>query len=411
MRPHFRFGAIGALVLSLALAACGNNEAAQGGGGDRAVPVTTEQVRMRPWSDTVQALGTVTARESVTVTAKVSETVTDVHFDSGDRVRSGAPLVTLSGQAQQAQLREAQTAANEATQLFRRQEELASQQLIARSSLDAQRAARDAANARVAQIRAQLADRVVRAPFSGVLGLRQVSPGALVTPGTPIATLDDIDRVYVDFPVPETALAVLGEGQLLRGTTAAYPGRTFEGVVSTIDSRVDPATRAVTVRGDFANPENLLRPGMLVQIVLSRPEREALVIPEIAIVQVGSRSFVWRVGEDDTVTQATVTVGARREGLAEVTEGLVPGDRIVVDGTGKLRPGDRIEEGTVSQAEPSPPAPVSPADGRDSGPGRAIPATPPAAETSGSDGDEAQGGDAPATSPKAPAQPEAANRD
>ena len=411
MRPHSRFGAIGALVLSLALAACGNNEAAQGGGGDRAVPVTTEQVRMRPWSDTVQALGTVTARESVTVTAKVSETVTDVHFDSGDRVRAGAPLVTLSGQAQQAQLREAQTAANEATQLFRRQEELASQQLIARSSLDAQRAARDAANARVAQIRAQLADRVVRAPFSGVLGLRQVSPGALVTPGTPIATLDDIDRVYVDFPVPETALAVLGEGQLLRGTTAAYPGRTFEGVVSTIDSRVDPATRAVTVRGDFANPENLLRPGMLVQIVLSRPEREALVIPEIAIVQVGSRSLVWRVGEDDTVTQATVTVGARREGLAEVTEGLVPGDRIVVDGTGKLRPGDRIEEGTVSRAEPRAPAAVSPADGRDSGPGRAIPATPAADDAAGSNGDEARGEDAAAPSSQAPAQPAPADRD
>ena len=411
MRPHSRFGAIGALVLSLALAACGNNEAAQGGGGDRAVPVTTEQVRMRPWSDTVQALGTVTARESVTVTAKVSETVTDVHFDSGDRVRAGAPLVTLSGQAQQAQLREAQTAANEATQLFRRQEELASQQLIARSSLDAQRAARDAANARVAQIRAQLADRVVRAPFSGVLGLRQVSPGALVTPGTPIATLDDIDRVYVDFPVPETALAVLGEGQLLRGTTAAYPGRTFEGVVSTIDSRVDPATRAVTVRGDFANPENLLRPGMLVQIVLSRPEREALVIPEIAIVQVGSRSFVWRVGEDDTVTQATVTVGARREGLAEVTEGLVPGDRIVVDGTGKLRPGDRIEEGTVSQAQPRVPAAVSPADGRDSGPGRAIPAMPAADDAAGSNGDEARGEDAAAPSSQAPAQPAPADRD
>ena len=411
MRPHSRFGAIGALVLSLALAACGNNEAAQGGGGDRAVPVTTEQVRMRPWSDTVQALGTVTARESVTVTAKVSETVTDVHFDSGDRVRAGAPLVTLSGQAQQAQLREAQTAANEATQLFRRQEELASQQLIARSSLDAQRAARDAANARVAQIRAQLADRVVRAPFSGVLGLRQVSPGALVTPGTPIATLDDIDRVYVDFPVPETALAVLGEGQLLRGTTAAYPGRTFEGVVSTIDSRVDPATRAVTVRGDFANPENLLRPGMLVQIVLSRPEREALVIPEIAIVQVGSRSYVWRVGEDDTVTQATVTVGARREGLAEVTEGLVPGDRIGGDGTGKLRPGDRSEAGTVSQAQPRAPAAVSPADGRDSGPGRAIPATPAADDAAGSNGDEARGEDAAAPSSQAPAQPAPADRD
>ena len=106
--------------------------------------------------------------------------------------------------------------------------------------------------------------------------------GALVTPGTAIATLDDIDRVYVDFPVPETALAVLGEGQVLRGTTAAYPGRTFEGVVSTIDSRVDPATRAVTVRGDFANPENLLRTGMLVLIVLCRPEREASRLEKIS---------------------------------------------------------------------------------------------------------------------------------
>lgn len=377
MRPEPRFGAIGALVLLLALAACGKNEAAQSRGADRTVPVTTEQVRMRPWSDTVQALGTVKARESVTVTAKVSETVTQVHFDSGDRVRAGAPLVTLSGQAQQAQLREAQTAANEATQLFRRQSELASQQLIARSSLDTQRAARDAANARVAQIRAQLADRVVRAPFSGVLGLRQVSPGALVTPGTAIATLDDIERVYVDFPVPETALAVLGEGQSLRGTTAAYPGRAFEGVVSTIDSRVDPATRAVTVRGDFANPEGLLRPGMLVQIVLSRPEREALVIPEIAIVQVGGRSYVWRVGEDDAVEQVTVEVGARRAGLAEVTAGLSGGERIVVDGTGKLRPGARIEEGAPAASAPAATGPVSPADGRDSGPERSIPSPPP----------------------------------
>ena len=403
MRPDSRFGAIGALVLSLALAACGNNEAAQSQGEGRAVPVTTEQVRMRPWSDTVQALGTVKARESVTVTAKVSETVTDVHFDSGDRVSAGEPLVTLSGQAQQAQLREAQTAAAEAGQLFRRQDELAAQQLIARSSLDAQRAARDAANARVAQIRAQLADRVVRAPFSGVLGLRQVSPGALVTPGTAIATLDDIDRVYVDFPVPETALAVLDACQSLRGTTAAYPGRGFEGVVSTIDSRVDPATRAVTVRGDFANPDHLLRPGMLVQIVLSRPEREALVIPEIAIVQVGSRSYVWLAGADDTVAQATVTVGARRDGLAEVTAGLSPGDRIVVDGTGKLRPGDRIEEGRVSQAAPA--AAASPADGGDTGPGREIPSTPDAAPATPAD--DAAGAPADA----APAQPAPADGD
>ncbi len=379
MRSPLRRGALGALVLLLGLAACGEEEGGRSGGPERTVPVTTQQVGMRPWSDTVEALGTVKARESVTVTAKVSETVTGVHFDSGDKVRAGAPLVTLSGQSQQAQLREAQTAANEATRLFRRQDELASQQLIARASLDAQRAARDSANARVAQIRAQLADRVVRAPFSGVLGLRQVSPGALVTPGTAIATLDDIERVYVDFPVSETALAVLGEGQSLSGTTAAYPGRSFDGVVSTIDSRVDPATRAVTVRGDFANPDAVLRPGMLVQIVLSRPERQALVIPEIAVVQVGGRSYVWRVGAGGTVEQATVQVGARRAGLAEVTEGLAIGDRIVVDGTGKLRPGARIEEGRAPAGGPASPGPA-PGQGGDAPPPAAISATAPAVE-------------------------------
>lgn len=345
MRTEFRPGAtIGVLALLLALSACGGKEEARAGDEDRAIPVTTQRVQPRPWNDTVRALGTVKARESVVVTAKVSETVRQVHFDSGDAVRAGAPLVTLSGESQQAQLVEAQSAATEAEQLLRRQNELAAQQLIARSALDTQRATRDAANARVAQIRTQLADRVIRAPFSGVLGLRQVSPGALVTPGTPIANLDDIDRVYVDFPVPETLLASLGEGQRLSGTSAAYPGTTFEGTVSTIDSRVDPNTRAVTVRGEFANPGRRLRPGMLVQIIQSSPERKALLVPEIAIVQVGTKSFVYRVGAGNKVEQADVAVGTRRDGLAEVTRGLAAGDRIVVDGTGKLRPGSAITE-------------------------------------------------------------------
>lgn len=342
MRTDFRLGAIG--VLALLLSACGSEDAPQAGAEDRPIPVTTQRAQARPWNDTVQALGTVKARESVTVTAKVSETVRDVHFDSGDLVKTGAPLVTLSGESQQAELAAAQAAANEAGQLLRRQNELAAQQLIARSTLDTQRATRDAANARVRQIRTQLADRVIRAPFAGVLGLRQVSPGTLVTPGTPIATLDDIERVYVDFPVPETLLASLSAGQRLSGTSAAYPGETFDGIISTIDSRVDPNTRSVTVRGEFPNTDRRLRPGMLVQIIQSGPQRQALLVPEIAIVQVGRQSFVYRVGEDNKVEQVDVEISTRREGLAEVTKGLRAGDRIVVDGTGKLRPGSTITE-------------------------------------------------------------------
>lgn len=340
-----------ALVVIAAVAACSKDEQAkQGGGGDRPTPVTIQAAALRPWNDTVQALGNVKARESVTVTAKVSETVQRVHFDSGDVVAAGAPLITLTGQAQQAALEQAQATAKEADSLYQRQTELAAQQLIARSTLDTQRATRDAARARVAQMAADLDNRVIRAPFGGVLGIRQVSPGSLVTPGTPIATLDDTARVYVDFPVPETLLADIAAGQRVSGTSAAYPGRVFDGQVSTVDARVDPTTRAITVRGDFANADRVLRPGMLVQITLERPRREALLIPEIAVVQVGNDSFVYRVKPDGTVERADVKIGTRREGLAEIVEGLKAGERVVVDGTGKLRPGAKVVEGGAKPA-------------------------------------------------------------
>ncbi|MDQ3510830.1 MAG: efflux RND transporter periplasmic adaptor subunit, partial [Pseudomonadota bacterium] len=172
-----------------------------------------------------------------------------------------------------------------------------------------------------------------------------------VTPGTPIATLDDIERIYVDFPVPETLLASLSAGQRLEGTSAAYPGETFEGIINTVDSRVDPSTRAVIVRGEFPNTDRRLRPGMLVQITQSGPSRQALLVPEIAIVQVGSQSFVYRVGEGGKVEQVDVVIDTRRKGLAEITKGLREGDRIVVDGTGKLRPESVITEQTPPQPD------------------------------------------------------------
>lgn len=343
------------LALCLVTAACGKDHAqAQGqASADRPVPVTTAVVQLQPWSDTIRALGTVKARESVTVTAKVSETVQHVHFDSGDLVAKGALLVTLSGQQQQAALIEAQAEATEAEQLLKRQAELAGQQLIARASLDTQRAMRDTARARVAQVRAQLGDRTVRAPFAGVLGIRQVSPGSLVTPGTAIATLDDLARVYVDFPVPEAMLANLATGQSLTATSTAYPGREFTGTVSIVDSRVDPVTRAVNVRGEFANQEHALRPGMLMQVTLIRPQRQALLVPEIAIVQVGNSSYVFQVGADNTVDRADIVVGGRRDGLAEVVRGLKAGDRVVVDGTGKLRAGQKIQATQAAAAAPA----------------------------------------------------------
>ena len=336
--------AASALLFALVVAACSAGGEGAGQGRADAAVVTTTTVEVRPFNDRIRALGTVQARESVEVTAKVSEVVERVHFESGDVVAAGAPLVTLSGQQQQAALAAARATAEEADRMLERQEGLAAQQLIARATLDTQRATRDSARAQVRQIEANLADRTIRAPFGGVLGVRQVSPGALITPGTVIATLDDLSSVHVDFPVPESQLANVAVGQRILGTSTAWRGRGFEGVVSNVGSRVDPNTRAFNVRADFPNPERLLRPGMLVEIELERAERQALLVPEIAIVQVGRDSFVYRVRPDDTVEQVTVAIGSRVSGQAEITAGLSEGDRIVVDGTGKLRAGASIVE-------------------------------------------------------------------
>ncbi|MBD9478659.1 efflux RND transporter periplasmic adaptor subunit [Pseudoxanthomonas sp. PXM02] len=337
------------------LAACGGDKGAQakanGNAAERPIPVTTQVVQPSAWNDTLQALGTAKARESVTLTAKVSEIVQDVHFESGQQVAAGQTLITLKGDAAQAALVQAEATHAEAERLYRRQKELADQQLIARSQLDTQLALRDAAAARVRQARADIGDRSVRAPFAGVLGIRQVSPGSLITANSTIATLDDISRMYVDFQVPEAALATVASGNAVTAGATAYPGETFEGTVETIDARIDAATRAVTVRAVFPNPDRKLRPGMLLDVRLFRPERQALVIPEIAVVQVGRDSFVYRVKADGSVEQAPVTAGVRRDGKVEILKGVAAGDRLVIDGTGKLRPGVK-----VADAAPAAPA-------------------------------------------------------
>lgn len=346
MMPHLPRALLMCLLLGALLTACGKDEAAKPGGpggrGGGPVPVVVETVAAQEWTDALRALGTVHAREAVTITAKVSETVQQVHFESGQQVARGAPLVTLSGQQQQAALASAEAALGEAEQLFLRQQQLVEQQLIARAALDAQRATRDAARAQVAQVRANLSDRVIRAPFAGVLGIRQVSPGALVTPGTPIATLDDVSRVFVDFPVPETELADVGPGQALVGRVATYGERSFDGTVATVSTRLDSASRAATVRGDFPNADGALKPGMLVEVSLSRGTRQALVVPEIAVQQIGSETFVWRGKSDDTVEKANVEVGGRVPGKVMLKAGVEAGQRIVTAGMGKLQAGATV---------------------------------------------------------------------
>jgi len=273
-----------------------------------------------------------------------------VNFVDGQRVAAGDVLVELTSGQQVAGLAEAQATWRDAERLLKRNEDLVRQGTISRQVFDTAQANHDSSKARVDVLRAQLADRVVTAPFAGVLGLRQVSVGSLVTPGTVITTLDDIDVVNVDFALPERHLAALAPGQAVVAHSDAYPGRRFEGRVMSLDARIDPVTRAFKVRAEIPNADHALRAGMLLGIEVLRPERSVVAVPEIAIVQVGTDSFVFRVDGEDKVARVKVALGARRRGQVEVVEGLDAGTRIVVDGTVKLRDGVKIAEAVATRS-------------------------------------------------------------
>ena len=335
-----------------ALVACSKPAAVGPDKGGAPATVTTIVIKPAMWTDTIEAIGTAHANESVTITAKVSETVERVEFESGALVRAGQVLVTLSNKSDLAGLNAAAASYRDAEQLFERQQALAARQLIAASAMDTQRAARDAAKARMDQVRASLSDRVITAPFDGVLGPRQVSRGSLVTPGTVIATLDDVSLIKLDFSVPERALSALANGQPVIAHSEAYPDQTFDGTITSLDSRVDPVTRAINVQAQIANPERKLRPGMLLDVAVQRSGRQALQVPELALQQVGQQSFLFRVGAENKVEQVPVTIGSRKPGLVEIVDGVKAGDRVVVEGTVKLHAGSKIVEADAA-ATPS----------------------------------------------------------
>lgn len=334
----------------IALAGCSASSKDEKKAETPAIPVTTTLVEKSDWVDTIEAVGTTKARESVTLTAKITETVRKVNFSDGQRVDAGDVLVELTAGQQVAALAEAQASYKDATRLMQRNDDLVRQGTVSKQVADTARATHDSGQARVALLRAQLSDRVVTAPFSGVLGLRQISTGALVTPGTVITTLDDIDTIKLDFSLSERYLARLSNGLELTASTVAYPDRKFIGHVLSVDSRVDPITRSFLVRAEVPNTDHALRAGMLMTVNVLQPGRDVLAIPEIAVEQVGIGSFVYRVDAGNKVERIGVELGDRQNGKVEIVKGLDAGTRIVVDGTVKLRDGSAITDATPVKA-------------------------------------------------------------
>lgn len=333
-------------TLVVALSACSGDTGApdaHGPGGRGGAPgqpmlVVAEAVGVHTFIDTIEAIGTARANESVTLTAKLTDTVSAVAFEDGDFVERGVVLLELTNEEQTALLAEAKANLDDAKRQLDRVEGLARQGSVPISQADEARARNDASRARYEAIVARLDDRLIRAPFAGVLGFRRVSPGTLVTPGTPITTIDDVSIVKLDFTVPEVYLAGLRPGLVVTATSAAYPDREFMGEVNTIDSRIDPVTRAAVVRAHIDNPDRILRPGMLLTVNIERPAAERLAVRESAVLQSGDSAFVYVV-EDGIARRREITTGQREPGWVEIRDGLAEGDVVVTEGMIKIRDG------------------------------------------------------------------------
>lgn len=316
-----------------------------GGGGQRrpgpVVGVSTASAQT--FIQTIEAIGDARANESVTLTSKVTDAIRTIAFSDGQMVAEGDVVVELASAEQGADLIAARAELVEAQANFDRAVDLVRRGSASQARLDEATSTRDAARGRVRALEARLGDRVIRAPFAGVLGLRMVSPGELVRPGDPIVTLDDVSVIKADFNVPERYLPLLRDGLAIEAYAAAWPGRAFGGTVISVSSRVDVATRSVTVRAELPNPDGLLRPGMLLAITLVTENRTALAVPETAIVPVGDVRFVFVIDKDLMATRVEVRTGSRHGGFVEIVSGISEGAIVVSDGTHKVIPGLAVQ--------------------------------------------------------------------
>lgn len=292
--------------------------------------VTTKRI-----ADSIEALGTLRANETVTLSANVTDIVTAIRFDDGQRVTAGDVLIEMANAAETAELKEAQANVNEASRQVRRLKPLVDQGAASRSALDTQNRNLSAARAQFEAIKARLADRIITAPFDGIVGLRNISIGALLQPGTTITTLDDDSVMKLDFSIPSTFLSSLQPELPIEARTAAYPDTIFTGKVASIASQIDPASRSVTVRAIIPNESRLLRPGLLMTVHLKKNERTAIMVPELAVIVEGANKYVYTV-EDGRAIKKQVAIGLREPGYVEITDGLSPGETIVTDGILKL---------------------------------------------------------------------------
>lgn len=316
--------------------------------------VEVSRASVREMVTTLDAVGTAQANEAVRITAKIAGIVTKITFQESQRVANNALLIELDPTENDAKLAELRASRDNVAQTFERAKALFETKSVAAAKVDDLKMQLDAADARIRAELSRRADTVIRAPFAGKLGLRNVSLGALVRPGDSITTLDDTSTMKLDFDAPETVLPTLKVGGSITARAAAIPDRLFEGQIATIDSRVDPITRSIKVRAVLPNNDDMLKPGMLLTttVIMSR-RSNAVTVPEEAILLQGGQQVVFIVRDGRAVRQA-VKLGSRVPGVVEVLEGVAPGTDVVTAGLQQVRNGMAVRPVVAGGTPPRP---------------------------------------------------------
>ena len=311
------------------------------------------------------AVGDLAAVHQVNVTSDVNGRITDIQFTAGGSVKEGTPLVQLFDGPDQGDLANFKAQQRVAQISLDRAKQLAERQVGPQATVDTAQAAFDQASAGIAKTEAIISQKLVRAPFSGELGVRKVEVGQYLTAGTQIVSLTDLSALYANFTVTEKDSAQLKVGQTVRIAVDAYPGRTFEGKITTIEPQIATETRNIRVQATMQNPDKILKPGMFATTTVVLPDKPPVVtVPETAVDYTLYGDSVYLLSEKKeedgktklTVTRTFVQTGNRVEGRAEILKGLKDGDRVVAVGQLKLQSGSAV---TISN-DPVPPIPAKP---------------------------------------------------
>jgi membrane fusion protein (multidrug efflux system) len=309
--------------------------------GGRALSVEVAPAVMREVRDTVEAVGTTLALQSVEIVPQEAGRVTAVGISASAKVQAGQVLVRLDDALERADLAEAEARLSERENAMARIRQLRETRAVSQASFEEATARLAEAEAHLERAREKLANREVRAPFDGVVGLSYVDVGARVTPGDMLVRLDDLSSVLLEFSLPEHLFAQARPGQSVTGYSAAFRERSFIGQIEAVDSRIDPVSRAFRVRAVLPNPEGVLPAGMFMALELELSSQVALTVPEEAIVFQAAQTYVYTPREGRAV-QVPVVTGKRADGQVMITAGLSEGQDVVVRGLGRLRDGAAI---------------------------------------------------------------------